>query len=600
MNFTIRFRRGHSAAWTVSNRILLSGEPGYDTTTGALKVGDGITGWNALPGYLDSFGVQLLIDNALQDLEVSGPKGDPGESAYEVAVANGFTGTEDQWLASLKGTPGSDGSDGVDGSPGTPGTPGNPGASAYSIAVANGFVGTEAAWIASLKGAKGDIGAKGDKGDTGTGVKGDKGDTGDTGDTGPKGDKGDPGDTGPKGDKGDKGDTGASAPNPLPSYGAGTKLFDPALSAFNLRPDNTTRWRASRGRAGWTNYSGVKQISHELWIGDSMLGGCTGLTAGVGGVARFDRLETIAHHSARAGSHAVETSVPGTGLVRWRDNTRDDSRVAYSFVPSGAVTSLPLNATQWAEFTPEMAGDQVYIVYYDNFGNGVNGFDISVNGATSGSGYLAVTGTTTNRWKYAVLTTSVAAGGKVRVTGKTGTTQMGFVCVVNSALGGVMPHNIAASGSKVVGDWETTATGFSKIRQITDSGALWFVPDVVHLVFPFFDVNDNPGNPATFKASMQVVINNFKTASDVVLHAPPLPGRYRGTGGGDPTASFLPYLTAMYELAESNDLALLDMHHRTGGGYPKLQPLGLAGDDSAHWTPPVYRMLGRAAASMID
>jgi hypothetical protein len=32
-----------------------------------------------------------------------------GDSAYEVAVANGFVGTEAEWLASLKGTDGTDG-----------------------------------------------------------------------------------------------------------------------------------------------------------------------------------------------------------------------------------------------------------------------------------------------------------------------------------------------------------------------------------------------------------------------------------------------------------------------------------------------------------
>lgn len=32
-----------------------------------------------------------------------GPKGDNGESAYQVAVRNGFTGTEQQWLMSLRG-----------------------------------------------------------------------------------------------------------------------------------------------------------------------------------------------------------------------------------------------------------------------------------------------------------------------------------------------------------------------------------------------------------------------------------------------------------------------------------------------------------------
>lgn len=47
---------------------------------------------------------------------------------------------------------------------------GGSGASAYDVAVENGFVGTEAEWLASLKGSDGkdgEKGAKGDKGDTG-------------------------------------------------------------------------------------------------------------------------------------------------------------------------------------------------------------------------------------------------------------------------------------------------------------------------------------------------------------------------------------------------------------------------------------------------
>lgn len=35
-----------------------------------------------------------------------GPKGDPGKSAYEVAVDNGFVGTEQEWLDSLEGPAG--------------------------------------------------------------------------------------------------------------------------------------------------------------------------------------------------------------------------------------------------------------------------------------------------------------------------------------------------------------------------------------------------------------------------------------------------------------------------------------------------------------
>lgn len=59
---------------------------------------------------------------------------------------------------------------------------GEDGDSAYEIAVENGFAGTEAEWLKSLKGEQGIQGPKGDKGEKGEqgpkGVKGEKGDTG--------------------------------------------------------------------------------------------------------------------------------------------------------------------------------------------------------------------------------------------------------------------------------------------------------------------------------------------------------------------------------------------------------------------------------------
>ncbi len=40
--------------------------------------------------------------------KMQGTNGTDGASAYEIAVAHGYEGTEDEWLASLKGAPGSD------------------------------------------------------------------------------------------------------------------------------------------------------------------------------------------------------------------------------------------------------------------------------------------------------------------------------------------------------------------------------------------------------------------------------------------------------------------------------------------------------------
>lgn len=45
---------------------------------------------------------------------VAGPPGTDGKSAYDIAVINGFVGTESVWLASLKGVDGADGDTIVD------------------------------------------------------------------------------------------------------------------------------------------------------------------------------------------------------------------------------------------------------------------------------------------------------------------------------------------------------------------------------------------------------------------------------------------------------------------------------------------------------
>lgn len=68
-----------------------------------------------------------------------------GKSAYEVAVDNGFVGTEAAWLASLEGPEGPVST-----------TPGPPGPSAYATWLAEGNTGTEADFLLSLKGEPGD------------------------------------------------------------------------------------------------------------------------------------------------------------------------------------------------------------------------------------------------------------------------------------------------------------------------------------------------------------------------------------------------------------------------------------------------------------
>ena len=199
------------------------------------------------------------------------------------------------------------------------------GESAYQIALKTGFEGTEEEWIASLKGQKGDIGekgAKGDKGDTGPigpqGVKGDKGDKGDRGqqgiqglegpqgpkgDTGPqgeqgiqgsKGEKGDKGDQGLKGDKGDpftyddftseqlealrgpKGEQGIQGPvGPQGEVGPqgpqGEKGADGTMTFEDLTPEQKATLKGDKGDIGYTFTPSVDDEGNLSWSNNGNL-----------------------------------------------------------------------------------------------------------------------------------------------------------------------------------------------------------------------------------------------------------------------------------------------------------------------------------------
>ena len=103
-------------------------------------------------------------------------------SAYAIAVKHGYTGTEEDWLASLKGNTG-------------------PKGDAFTY---DDFTPEQ---LAALQGPKGETGAQGQQGPKGeTGAAGPQGPKGETGAEGPKGDTGAQGQQGPKGDPGPKGD----------------------------------------------------------------------------------------------------------------------------------------------------------------------------------------------------------------------------------------------------------------------------------------------------------------------------------------------------------------------------------------------------------
>lgn len=157
-----------------------------------------------------------------------GPKGDKGDTG-----ATGPQGPQGQ--QGVQGETGATGPQGEKGETGAKGDTGATGKSAYQSWLDQGHTGTEADFISSLKGETGAKGDKGDKGDTGaTGAQGPKGDTGAAGAQGPKGDTGE---TGPQGPAGADGTDGESAGFGTPTGSVDANVGTPSVQITASGPN---------------------------------------------------------------------------------------------------------------------------------------------------------------------------------------------------------------------------------------------------------------------------------------------------------------------------------------------------------------------------
>ena len=152
---TLKPARGEQGIQGLRGERGLQGERGAQGERGIQGL-QGIQGIQGLPGAKGDTGERgAQGERGLQGLQgAAGVKGDKGEQGEP--GAKGEQG--------LQGLPGKDGAAGAKGADGLPGADGK---SAYQIAVANGFSGDEAAWLLSLKGEKGE---KGDPGSGGSGT----------------------------------------------------------------------------------------------------------------------------------------------------------------------------------------------------------------------------------------------------------------------------------------------------------------------------------------------------------------------------------------------------------------------------------------------
>ena len=100
---TFKFRRGTAQEWSIQNPILAQGEPGYETDTGLLKVGNGTSMWRSLGYFTDMLNTNGSIsigqNSGLSNqgnyaVAIGGNVGIYSQGDYAVAIgpASGQTG----------------------------------------------------------------------------------------------------------------------------------------------------------------------------------------------------------------------------------------------------------------------------------------------------------------------------------------------------------------------------------------------------------------------------------------------------------------------------------------------------------------------------
>ena len=92
MAITFKWRRGTASAWTSANPTLNAGEPGFETDTGYLKVGNGSSVWTALTYVVGAAttavkGIVQLTDSTSSTSTTTAATPNSVKTAYDTAAA---------------------------------------------------------------------------------------------------------------------------------------------------------------------------------------------------------------------------------------------------------------------------------------------------------------------------------------------------------------------------------------------------------------------------------------------------------------------------------------------------------------------------------
>lgn len=365
-------------------------------------------------------------------------------------------------------------------------------------------------------------------------------------------------------------DLGGFTPRELPSYvlPAARNRFDPRQSLYNWKPSNTRRLRSSLGKA----HAGAG-IAHHLFIGDSETDSYVGTYDQLNMWPRIYRstLTSLGVPSGGEGWVKCGGFSPTTD-PRWTYASGVALGTAYaSFASPGTAKTFTLIATE--------ACTNIDLVLS-------NKCPSTMTYTVDGGGAQTFTPSGANSWATVALSGLSAAVHTIVITTGTsaGTYAVAGADCYNAS--GLLVHNAAQYG-RTSADFATVSS-FATVGTVTQQ--VTANPDVVWCAL---GVNDY-GTALTVASLVAnlTTIRAFWPTADFILVA-----QYeRGDKGNiGLLAGWAGYVQALYTLADTLDVPLLDLFNRSGG-YTAANGNGLMAGDTIHPTKAAQREWGRAAA----
>lgn len=315
---------------------------------------------------------------------------------------------------------------------------------------------------------------------------------------------------------------------------ASTGIYDQRLNIYNFKPSQVFRLRAvlARAKAGAT-------LASIGFVGDSTVAGTNG-----GNTPGVTDWPTIFKNTLTAAGYPSA----GSGFVAaYRGAMTSDPRWTYGAgwvapgignVMANSTTANPMT------FTSTVAGTEVRVYRTRNGGH----FTVSIDGGTpvqvNGDDVAAYSAYTVTGLPNTTHTVSIVRTGV--------NAEIAGVEILNGTTG-VRYHNAGIAGSKVA---TLADTDFRAVSNLMAGTAPRLIASAIFIMCETNDVSGAGGavTPvATYKSQMQTAINNLKAVSANLILVTAVPSD---------ALDFTLYTQALYELADTNDLPLIDLQQR--------------------------------------